>query len=154
MPQQIENGRFFLCLKSALNPHTSEKDVSQIFSSPYDQLLSMLNWGVPPSIHTNTHKRDLLHNTSFNTFPCVHIMQRWPTNSPWDWYTHTCGHGTIPYAAAMRWARKWLLNPPPPAPNVKWTKESPQHPISGRGVRGSETPELDARLNEVDSVCD
>lgn len=44
---------FFFCLKSALNPHTSEKDVSQIVSSPYDQLLSMLNWGVPPSIHTS-----------------------------------------------------------------------------------------------------
>lgn len=85
------------------------------------------------------HKCDLLHNTSF---PRVRIMQRWPTNSPWDWYTHTPA-GKERYLMLQRSdehaPRFYPL--PTPRPNVKWRKESLQHTILARGVRRSDTPE-------------
>lgn len=161
VPRQIENGRvfFFFCLKSALNPHTSEKDVSQILSSPYDQLLSMLNWGVPPSIHTS-----LLPSRDTNVTFCTTLHL---TPSPVSTLCNVDPQIAREIDTRTHAGKEWYLmlqrcdehardfyTPPPPRPNVKWTKESPQHTISGRGVRGSETPELDARSNEVDSVCD
>lgn len=102
----------------------------------------------PPSIHAELrrapqhphisapvprHKCDLLHNTSF---PCVRIMQRWPTNSPWDWYTHTCGQRTIPYAAAKRWARSLLL--PPPRPKAQCQVEEGVSSAHNFGQRSEE----------------
>lgn len=114
------------------------------------RLITVLNRGVPwASTHLysplDIRTCDFLHNTSFNTFPCVHVMQHRPTNSH-ERLIHT--HASNQWYFMLSWF--WRLFPLRARRQVEEGAWTHTHKVT----RKSRTPRAGDSMNRVFSVCD